>query len=105
MAGLLTLHCGGKSSLDVFFFRRFASPCRRCSPARRLRAADSAAGLHLDTTEAELHKMFSQYGLLSSIRICRDQTTRASLGYAYVNFATTEAGEFTRTETTLNALL
>ena len=51
------------------------------------------AGLHVDTTEADLHKLFSPYGNLVSIRICRDQITRVSLGYAYVNFSATESGE------------
>jgi len=39
-----------------------------------------------DITEAQLFDRFSTAGQVLSIRVCRDQITKQSLGYAYVNF-------------------
>ncbi|XP_058769931.1 polyadenylate-binding protein 5-like [Vicia villosa] len=50
--------------------------------------------------EAQLFELFSQVAQVVSIRVCRDQTMRSSLGYAYVNF--TNAQEAANAKELLN---
>ncbi|KAL9357708.1 hypothetical protein Peur_050961 [Populus x canadensis] len=43
--------------------------------------------LEHNVNEGQLFDLFSQVAQVVSIRVCRDQARRASLGYAYVNFS------------------
>ncbi|GFS40041.1 poly(A) binding protein 2 [Actinidia rufa] len=42
--------------------------------------------LELNVTDSQLYDLFNQLGQVVSVRVCRDLTTRRSLGYGYVNY-------------------
>ncbi|KAL9277317.1 hypothetical protein ACSQ67_025134 [Phaseolus vulgaris] len=46
--------------------------------------------LDVNVIESQLFDLFSQSAHVISVRVCRDQTKRSSLGYAYVNFMTAQ---------------
>lgn len=43
--------------------------------------------LEVNVTDSQLYDVFNHLGQVVSVRVCRDATTRLSLGYGYVNYA------------------
>lgn len=48
--------------------------------------------LDVNVTDSQLYDLFSQMGDVVSVRVCRDLTSRRSLGYGYVNFGNPQDG-------------
>jgi len=49
--------------------------------------------LDLNVTDSQLYDLFNQVGQVVSVRVCRDLSTRRSLGYGYVNFGNAQDGQ------------
>jgi len=60
--------------------------------------------LHPSTTEHDLFSVFNQKGTVVSVRVCRDQITRQSLGYGYVNFGDQAHAERARKELNFHSI-
>lgn len=50
-------------------------------------------GLPEEVDEPSLYELLSDAGTITSIHVCRDNITRKSLGYAYVNFPSSQEAE------------
>ncbi|KAM4117886.1 hypothetical protein ACJW30_02G160500 [Castanea mollissima] len=46
--------------------------------------------LDQNVTDSQLYDFFNQMGQVVSVRVCRDLSTRRSLGYGYVNYSNTQ---------------
>ncbi|KAL2455601.1 Polyadenylate-binding protein 2 [Abeliophyllum distichum] len=49
--------------------------------------------LDANVTDSQLYDLFSQMGEVVSVRVCRDLTSRRSLGYGYVNYGNPQDAE------------
>ncbi|KAI3448122.1 hypothetical protein Pfo_004787 [Paulownia fortunei] len=49
--------------------------------------------LDANVTDSQLYDLFSQMGDVVSVRVCRDLTSRRSLGYGYVNYGSPQDAE------------
>lgn len=68
-------------------------PSANVTPGAPQRIAALYVGdLNQTVTESDLYELFKQVGPVTSIKVCRDNMTRKSLGYAYVNFTRGEDG-------------
>lgn len=48
--------------------------------------------LDANVTDSQLYDLFFQVGQVVSVRVCRDSSSRRSLGYGYVNYANAQDG-------------
>lgn len=49
--------------------------------------------LDVNVTDSQLYDLFNQVAQVVSVRVCRDMSTRRSLGYGYVNYNNPQDGQ------------
>ena len=82
---------GGTVTQDRSSIQQQESDANRNPSLAMMKSASLYVGdLHKDTNEQVLFELFQGYGVLQSVRICRDLVTAQSLCYGYVNFTKAE---------------
>lgn len=72
-------------------------PAAAAAPANAAGFGNSSlyvGDLDPNVNEGQLFDLFNQVAQVVSIRVCRDQARRQSLGYAYVNYSNPQDGPY-----------